>query len=160
MTYLIYIQVWGSTKIHITLILPILICAHLGARGHLLKEQLGLVRIFVVQGDWAAPDKCQVLPTASTASQRARKRREKQAPEVRRIIAWETTLCLWASRSPPLGLLAVSDIAQGACGEWQTSEKARALNEEAGAECAICDTFTGILWAPDFSHLQMGHPFS
>lgn len=31
--------------------------------------------------------------------------------------ARETTLCLWAPRSQPLGLLAVSDIAQGVCGE-------------------------------------------
>lgn len=41
-------------------------------------------------------------------------------------------------------------------GLWQRvtlpreSVGARALNREAGAECAIGDTFTGILWAPYF----------
>lgn len=34
--------------------------------------------------------------------------------------------------------------------------RAGALKEEAGAECAVCDTFTDILWGPYFSHLQTG----
>lgn len=37
MTHLIYMQIWGVTKIHITLISSFLICAHLRACGHQLK---------------------------------------------------------------------------------------------------------------------------
>lgn len=62
--------------------------------------------------------------------------------------ARETTLCLWAPRSQPPGLLAVSDIARGVCGEGQTGVRAGALNREAGAECAICDTVTDVRRAP------------
>lgn len=52
MTHLIYMQTWHITRIHITLILSILICAHFGASGHLLKEQLGLIWICIVHDDF------------------------------------------------------------------------------------------------------------
>ena len=119
-------KTWAITKIHITLILLILICAHHGASGHLLKEHLGLIwnalskMTFV--GTWWMPGST----IASTAAQRAKslRQRERETPEV--SCPRDNTLPLGSQESAS-GAVS-SDITQGVCEEWQTHVRARALN--------------------------------
>lgn len=134
MIHFIYIQIWGITQIHITLILTILIGAHLGASGHLLKEQLGLIWIHIVQDDfyWHLEN----ARFHRQPVQLPREQREAERSSLRRHIAWETALWLWDARSQLLGLLAVSDIAQGAYEEWQTSSEGK--SPELGGRRWVC----------------------
>lgn len=116
------------------LILPILIGAHLGASGHLLKEQLGLIWIHIVQDDfyWHLEN----ARFHRQPMQLPREQREAERSSLRRHIAWETALWLWDARSQLLGLLAVSDIAQGAYEEWQTSSEGK--SPELGGRRWVC----------------------
>lgn len=99
MTHLIYMQIWRITRIHITLILSILICAHLGAGGHLLKEQLGLIWIYIVHDDFCYTLWMPGSTDNPTVSQRAKKLREKQIPEA--YCPTDNTLPLGHQESAP-----------------------------------------------------------